>query len=85
MFDKGIWKLLDKYKMPECDLINNNMMYKQFKTINQVLNLLKNKRLFCIQYNLYEGCTICTTPKLNDKFLSPCVKITKNNLISKTN
>ena len=54
-------------------------------SILQPINLLKNNHVFCIKYNIYEGCSICTTPISNTEYLDPCIPITLKNFLNKEN
>ena len=47
-----IWNILEKTKIESCDLTTDKYNYKSFNTILQVINLLKNIDIFCIQYNV---------------------------------
>ena len=59
ILNQGIWKLFDKYKVANIDLISEKSYYKKFNNI-LAINLLKDNELFCLKYNLYEGCSLCT-------------------------
>ena len=53
--NKGIWEVLDRYKTEKVDLTKYG--YKEyFPVLQHTQNLNKNK-YFCIEYNLYEGCS----------------------------
>ena len=54
-------------------------------SILQPINLLKNNHVFCIKFNIYEGCSICTTPTSNTEYLVPCIPITLKNFLNKEN
>ena len=69
IYDQGIWELFEKYK------ISNKSYYKQYNSIIQALNMLKNIEIFCLKYNLIEGCSLCTIAKDSIKYLSPFIEI----------
>ena len=81
--DEGIWKIFDNNIIPELDLTSKNMNYKQMNSILQPINLLKNIDIFCIKYNLYEGCSICTSPTNKTEYLEPCISISLDNFLKK--
>ena len=58
------------------------MYYKEFNSIIQPINFLKNNELFCIKYKVYEGCTLCTSPFEKTEFLEPAIHITLNNFLN---
>ena len=73
--NKGIWDLLDKYKTDRVDLTKYG--YKEyFPVLQHTENLNKNK-YFCIEYNLYEGCSKnnCIKPSLKKEFFSAAINI----------
>ena len=55
--EQGIWRIFDKNIIPELDLTSKKMKYKEMNSILQPINLLKNNHIFCIKYNIYEGCS----------------------------
>ncbi len=65
IFEKGIWPIIEKNRLAEWDLTSINNKYKLFNTILQPINSLKNNNIFCFEYTVYEGCSICTIPKTN--------------------
>ena len=68
--NKGIWDLLDRYKTDKVGLTKYG--YKEyFPVLQHTENLNKNK-YFCIEYNLYEGCSKnnCIKPSLKKEFFS---------------
>ena len=79
---EGIWTILEKTKINSCDLTTDKNNYKAFNTILQVINLLKNIDIFCVQYNVYEGCSICKEPANFINYLSPSISITKSDLLN---
>lgn len=85
IYHQGIWQLFEKYKIKELDLISNKSYFKQYNSIIQALNILKNMELFCLKYNLYEGCSLCTIAKESIEYLSPFIEIKETELKNKYN
>ena len=79
----GIWTILKNTKIESCDLTTDKNKYKSFNSILQVINLLKNIDIFCVQYNVLEGCSICKAPVNSTNYLSPSICVTKTDLLSK--
>jgi len=75
-----IWKLFDKYKVEDIDLISEKSYYKKFYNILQAINLLKDNELFCLKYNLYEDCTLCTIANEKIEYLVPYIEIKESDL-----
>ena len=84
-FIDGIWKIFEKNIIPELDLTSKSMLYKQFNSINQPINLFKNIETFCIKYKVYEGCTLCTNPIEKIEYLDPCISISLKDFIDNKN
>lgn len=59
--------------------------YKKFNNVLQEINLFKDIDTFFFKYKTYEGCSICTKAKEYIKFLSPCIELSKESLLSKIN
>ena len=73
--NNGIWGLLEKYKNEIVDLTRYG--YKQyFPFFQHTQNLIKNKN-FCIEYELYEGCSKnnCIKPTRKNEYFSPAINI----------
>ena len=75
ILNQGIWKLFDKYKVANIDLISEKSYYKKFNNILQAINLLKENGLFRLKYNLYEGFTLCTIANEKIEYLDPYIEI----------
>ena len=65
IYHQSIWQLFKKYKIKKLDLISNISYFKQYNSIIQALNILKNMELFCLKYNLYEGCNLYYSKRIN--------------------
>ena len=83
--ENGIWNILENNKTESFDLATKENKFKQFNSIMQVLNLMKNIEIFCIKYNLFEGCSILKSPVNCTEYLSPSISVTKNDLLKKAN
>ena len=75
-----IWKIFEQIISPNIDLTSEKSYYKKFNNILQAINLLKDKNLFFVKYNLYEGCSICTIANKKIKYLVPYMEIKENDL-----
>ena len=67
--NKGIWDLLERYKTVNVDLTKYG--FKQYFTVLQHTQNLNKNKYFCIEYNVYEGCSKnnCIKPILKKSFL----------------
>ena len=77
----GIWHQFDNNKISEIDLTLNKNYYKQFNNIIQAFNLFKNNDIFCVNYNLIEGCSICSKTIESKGYLDPYIQINETDLI----
>lgn len=82
IYSKGIWEYLIKYKTKDFDLTTKHNKFKEFNSIMQPINLLKNNNIFCVKYFSVEGCTLCNLPKKKDNFYSPCIEINYEDIIN---
>ena len=69
--NRGIWDLIIKYKNKDFDLCKYGL--KEYYTVLQHLELMKNNKNFCIEYEIYRGCSTpnCTPPETMKEFFSP--------------
>ena len=69
--NKGIWNILSKYKNNNFDLTKYG--FKEYYTVLQHLEIMKNNKFFCIEYEVFKGCSTpnCTLPKKIKEFFSP--------------
>ena len=59
------------------------MNYKQFNSIIQPINFLKNLEAFCVRYKVLVGCSICTNPIEKLEYLEPCIHISLKDFLAK--
>ena len=73
--NKGIWDLLDRYKTDKVDLTKYG--YKEYFPVLQHTESLNKNKYFCIEYNLYEGCSKNNyiKPSLKKEFFSSAINI----------
>ena len=61
--------------IPGLNLTTKNMFYRDFNSIIQSINFLRDIDYFCIKYKVNEGCTLCTAPFAKMEFLHPAFQI----------
>ena len=65
ILNKGIWDILDHNKSNILDLTKYG--YKQYFTVMQHIQNFTHNKYFCIEYNLYEGCSKSNCIKSSQK------------------
>ena len=70
---QGIWEILKKFQTKEFDITSDG--YKQYYTVVQLIEKLKNNENFCIGYTKTEGCSTPNCVKMNSKkeFFQPLI------------
>ena len=73
--NKGIWIILTNFKSPNLDLTSKG--FKQFFTVMQLIENLKNIDTFCFKYTVIEGCSNpnCTKTLIKSEYFSPSINI----------
>ena len=76
--------MIKKHKTSIFDLTSQNQCFKEFNTIIQPILLLKELDIFCIKYNILEGCSFCQYQDKRNLYYKPYIEISldeiKNNL-----
>ena len=78
--NKRIWELLSKYKNIDLDLTKYG--YKEYYTILQYLEFMKSNKFFCIEYEIFQGCSTpnCNKKKKKIEFFSPSINFNEEYL-----
>ena len=59
---------------------DSKVFAKKFNNILQAINLLKDNELFCLKYNLYKDCTLCTIANEKIEYFVPYIEIKESDL-----
>ena len=78
--NKGVWDLILNYKNKEFDL--SKYCFKGYFTVLQHLELMKNNKYFCIEYEMNRGCSTknCTPPENIKEFFSPSINFNEEHI-----
>ena len=82
IYEKGIWDLLDKNKN-QYYFTKEILNYKEEATFLSILDMLRFNSIFCIEYNLNEGCSNCGFQLSSKNYLKPYINIDESDLLNK--
>ena len=83
VYSKGFWTFISNNKNKYYDITNKYMNFKEVASIYSILDLLRFNEIFCVEYDLIEGCTNCGFKNISTNCYLPYFSYFEEDIISK--